>query len=68
MDNDGDEVVEAVEVWGVGGAGVEEAQLEGKHDSVGELGVLVEHVAVFEPLQVQRQYLRKLLDAHSVVI
>ena len=53
MDDNSNEVVEAVKIGSIGGARVEEAKFKGKHDPVGELGVLVQHVAIFEPFQVQ---------------
>lgn len=57
------QVVHAVRVGGVPG-GVEEAQLEGEDDAVGQFGVTVQLVHVLKALQVERQDHRQLLHSH----
>lgn len=59
----GDQVVQPLRVGGVS-RGVEEAELQGEDDAIGQLGVALQLLHVLEALQVQRQDHRQLLDAH----
>jgi len=46
--------------------GVEQAQLEGERDAVGELDVFLEFLLVLEPLEVEREDVRTVLDLHAL--
>lgn len=59
----GHQVVQPLRVGGVSGR-VEEAELQGEDDAIGQLGVALQLLHVLEALQVQRQDHRQLLDAH----
>lgn len=63
MHHDSDEVVEPLRIGGVP-RGVEEAELQGEDDAVGQLGVALQLLHVFEALQMQSQDHWQLLYAH----
>lgn len=46
--------------------GVEQAQLKGKRDAVGEFDVLLQVLLVLEPLEVERKDVRAVLDLHAL--
>jgi hypothetical protein len=46
--------------------GVEQAQLKGKRDAVGELDILLQILLVLEPLEVERKDVRTVLDLHAL--
>lgn len=61
--NDSHQVVHAVGVGGVPGR-VEEAELQGEDDAIGQFGVAVQLVHVFKALQVEGEDHRELLHPH----
>jgi len=65
MDHDRKELVEPIRVDGIID-GVEQAQLKGKGDTVGELDVLLQFLLVLEPLEVEREDVRTVLDLHAL--
>ena len=54
MHHHGDQVVEPLRIGGVPG-GVEEAELQGEDDAIGQLGVALQLLHVLKALQVQSQ-------------
>ncbi len=64
VDDDGDQVVHPVGVDRVVG-GVEEAELEGKDDAVGDLDEAVHLLHVLEALQVEREDRGEALHSHA---
>lgn len=63
MHHNGHQVVQPLGIGGVPG-GVEEAELQGEDDAVGQLGVALQLLHVLEALQVQSQDHRQLLHTH----
>ena len=63
MHHHGDQVVEPLGIGGVPG-GVEEAELQGEDDAIGQLGVALQLLHVLKALQVQSQDHRQLLHTH----
>lgn len=61
--NDSHQVVHAVGVGGVPGR-VEEAELQGEDNTIGQFGVAVQLVHVFKALQVEGEDHRELLHPH----
>lgn len=65
MHHHGNQVVESLWIGGVPGS-VEEAQLQGEDDAVGQLGVSLQLLHVLEAFQVQSQDHWQLLHTHPV--
>ncbi len=63
MHHHGDQVVEPLRIGGVPG-GVEEAELQGEDDAIGQLGVALQLLHVLKALQVQSQDHWQFLDTH----
>ena len=65
MDHNRKEFVQPIGVDGIID-GVEEAQLKGKRDAVGEFDVLLQVLLVLEPLEVERKDIWTVLDLHAL--
>lgn len=60
-----DQIIQPLRVGGVPG-GVEEAELQGEDDAIGQFGVALQLLHVLKALQVQSQDHRQLLYTHPV--
>ena len=64
MDDDREQLVKSVRILGVVD-GIKQSQLERERHAICELDVLAQILLVLEPLQVQREDIRQLLDFHA---
>ena len=63
MHHHGHQVIEPLGIGGVPGR-VEETELQGEDNAIGQLGVALQLLHVLKTLQVQSQNHRQLLDTH----